>query len=532
MKSHAGVSDFLDEDPALALIATDGGGSAPGPGPRGGRGMNREVLEKVLACDRLPTLPAVAVRVIELTQDRDVSFRDLAETIQNDPALAARVIRTVNSSFFGLRQPCSSINQAIVLLGLSAVKTLALGFSLVSAISGAGEGEEGEDGGQGAGFDYPAYWRRSLFTGIAARTLARHGAPGREEVCFLGGLLQDVGMLALHQALGTQYAELLDQAGGDHRRLFELEIGALDTHHADIGAMLASRWRLPEELVMPIKYHERPSAAPAPHLPVVRAVGLGNIASDVLTAPEPAGPLSRFHARAREWFGLEDGEADEVLRSISASTREIARLLQIDAGEVADAGAILKQAHQRLLEMTIPAAPTPGVEAPDALTGLPGRIALERALIAAFAQAAGAGTPLAVALFDIDFLDEFNDRLSREAGDAVVAALGAALPRELAGARGHAFRDDEGRFALVMPRTDRLTSTRIAESVRRHFGSSPVETPQGPVEASVSVGLAWADAGSIRQFKDAGDLMAAALRALDAAKRAGRNTLRLYTAAA
>jgi len=526
VKSLTGVSDLPDEDPALALIATDGGGFAPGPGPRGGRGMNMEVLEKVLACDRLPTLPAVAVRVIELAQDRDVCIRDLAEIIQNDPALTARVIRTVNSSFFGLRQRCSSINQAIVLLGLSAAKTLALGFSLVSAISGEGAAD--------GAFDYPAYWRRSLFTGIAARTLAKHGVQGREEVCFLGGLLQDVGMVALHQALGAQYADLLREAAGDHRRLLQLEISTLEAHHADVGALLASRWRLPEELVMPIKYHERPNAAPALHLPVVRAVGLGNIASDVLTAPEPAGPLSRFHARAREWFGLDGAAADEVLRSISASTREIARLLQIDAGEVADAGEILKQAHQRLLEMTIPAAPVADAETPDPLTGLPGRAPLERALIAAFAQAQAtdARTPMALALFDIDFLGAINERRSREAGDAVVAALGATVRSALAGARGHAFRDDEGRFALVMPRTDRLTAMRIAESVRRHFGSAPVETPRGPVEATVSVGLAWADAGSITRYKDAGELMQAALRALDAAKRAGRNTMRHAAAAA
>ena len=96
--------------------------------------MNPEVLEKVLSCHKLPSLPAVAMRVVELTQDQKVSMRALAETIQNDQALTAKILKTVNSSLFGLRQKCSSINQAIIMLGMSAVKTLALGFSLVTAI--------------------------------------------------------------------------------------------------------------------------------------------------------------------------------------------------------------------------------------------------------------------------------------------------------------------------------------------------------------------------------------------------------------
>src|SRR5688572_1757354 len=96
--------------------------------------MNPELLEQVLSCNRLPTVPAVAMRLIDLTRDNNVSMRALAELITNDQGLAAKILRTVNSSFYGLRQRCSSINQAIVMLGLSAVKSLALGFCVVQAV--------------------------------------------------------------------------------------------------------------------------------------------------------------------------------------------------------------------------------------------------------------------------------------------------------------------------------------------------------------------------------------------------------------
>ncbi len=97
--------------------------------------MNPEILDKVLACKQLPSLPAVAMRVLELSGQENVSFKEIADTITNDQGLSSKVLRTVNSSFYALRKPCASINQSIVMLGLSAVKTLALGFSLVGSIA-------------------------------------------------------------------------------------------------------------------------------------------------------------------------------------------------------------------------------------------------------------------------------------------------------------------------------------------------------------------------------------------------------------
>ena len=91
--------------------------------------MDGQTLEKVLACPRLPSLPAVALRVIELTSDPNVQMRRLAETIQNDQGLATKILRTVNSPFYGLVKKCSPIHQAQLMLGLNGVKTLALGFS-------------------------------------------------------------------------------------------------------------------------------------------------------------------------------------------------------------------------------------------------------------------------------------------------------------------------------------------------------------------------------------------------------------------
>ena len=234
--------------------------------PETGRPMNPDIVEKVLACQKLPSLPAVAVKVLELSGKENVSFKEIAETITSDAGLASKVLRTVNSSFYALRKPCSSINQAIVMLGLSAVKTLALGFSLVSSIAKT----------ESKSFDYAAYWRRSLYTGVAAKCVAAAAKIGRDEEAFLGGLLQDVGMVALSQALGDEYLAVLTEAGPDHNNLSRVEFNAYEMTHADIGAQLAGRWKLPPDLMMPIKFHHKPNAAPKDYAQLCAAVALGN----------------------------------------------------------------------------------------------------------------------------------------------------------------------------------------------------------------------------------------------------------------
>ena len=88
--------------------------------------MNQELIDRVLQSPRLPSLPEIALKVIDLVQQDEVSIKQIAETIQNDPALASKILKTVNSSFYGQSSSVSTISHALVVLGLNAVKTLAL----------------------------------------------------------------------------------------------------------------------------------------------------------------------------------------------------------------------------------------------------------------------------------------------------------------------------------------------------------------------------------------------------------------------
>ena len=98
--------------------------------------MNPEVIEKVLSCPRVPSLPAVAMRVIELTQRADTSVNEIAQTITNDQGLATKVLRTLNSPFYALHKPCSAINQAIQITGGSAESANAAITQLTQGLQG------------------------------------------------------------------------------------------------------------------------------------------------------------------------------------------------------------------------------------------------------------------------------------------------------------------------------------------------------------------------------------------------------------
>ncbi|MGD9690210.1 MAG: HDOD domain-containing protein [Phycisphaerales bacterium] len=490
--------------------------------------MNPEVLDHVLKCPKLPSLPAVAVRVLELTRDENVSFKDLASTITSDIGLTSKVLKTVNSSFYGLRKPCSSINQAIVMLGLSAVKSLALGFSLVSAISRV----------NGKGFDIQSYWRRSLVAGISAKCVAAESGIGSDEECFLGGLLQDIGVMALLISLGDDYARVL-AAAGNHHQLSRYELQTLDVTHADVGALLATRWRLPDELVIPIKYHERPTAAPQEYVKIAHAVALGNAVADVIGASLTGPALKHLYVKAEQWVALKPAQCDAIITRAVPATRDIARLFEVDVGRLPAPEDLLRQAGKQLDTIALPldSEPNPsnpdgGPDQPDALTGLPGRGAMNRTLVAAFEQAAAGTRPLALAMLAIDPPDQpgAHDVAERHAAFRAIADR---LRPHFASERGLLYRFDAERLCVVFADVTCDAATRTLETARNLVARSPLElsvagAPACSLTRTVSGGVACLDVSTRDRIPDVQSLVSLAESALLAAQRGGHGSLRVF----
>ncbi|MCW5777297.1 MAG: HDOD domain-containing protein [Phycisphaeraceae bacterium] len=477
--------------------------------------MNQQLLEQVLTCPTLPTLPAVAVRVLQLTADSDVSLDDVAEVIEKDQGLSAKVLRTVNSPLYGLRQRCGSIPRAMVLMGLGPVKSLAIGFSLVSTVNDDSDPR----------FDYVSYWRRGLVTAASARILANDLGIKEADEAFLGGLLQDVGMIALYRALGADYLRVLDAAGGDHRQLVKHELASLDTQHPDIGATLAQRWRLPDELVLPIKYHERPTAAPIGCCRLIRCVALGNLFHDTLTDADPVPALRRLYQRAKEWFRLDSTCVDELMPRVAETATELSRLLDLDAGVMPEAEAIVREAGDRLLRLasgdctdevgwakSASALIETGTEF-DPLTGTLSKGAFDHALRQTYARAVARQEPLSLLLVRIGGSERSTLGLTPEATDEAILNTTSALRHEFSHIGGTIARLGIADFAVLLPGLPRLAALRGAQSLASSLSNGSGEARN----FTVSVGVVSMDSNATHSVGSPEQLLHEVAKAVDQA---------------
>jgi len=492
--------------------------------------MNPELLEDVLSCPSLPSPPAVAVKVIELTGNENVHVDDLAAVIKTDQGLASKILRTVNSSFYGLRQPCSTIEKALVMLGLGPVKTLALGFSLVSAV----EGEKG--------FDFEAYWRRGLDTAVGAKSIADAAGLDCGDEAFLAGLLHDIGMVALFKALGASYLNILETTDGDHEKLCHAELDAFELQHPEIGAMLAERWKLPEALVIPIRYHARPTASPLEHATLAKLVGAANTAHEVLNVENPDHSFVDFYSRLSDWFDLDVAQADEILRRISSDTKELAKLFNLDAGVSRNPDAMLAEAKQRLAEMTREE-PRESyglgrfegiINSPqnDPLTGAVNRYGFNELISVSFAEVRDTRNPVSLVTIQVEGIVE-TARLQGEtqADDIVIAAV-AALNTHFEPLGGIVCRVGTSSFAVVLPATERAQAARVAEEFRADVEANADAWLAGAGAAGprirASAGVATAALETLGAYGTPARFVAASTKALKSARSDGGNAVRAF----
>lgn len=490
-------------------------------------------LDQVLACPNLPSLPSVAVDVLALTAKPNVNLEQIARVVQNDQALCAKILKTVNSSFYGLSKPCPTITRAISYLGLSTVKSLVLGFSLVDCTR------------SDKGFDLLDYWKRCIYSAAATRCIAARTAICDPEEAFITALMQDVGMPAIAHALGAAYQQIIDEAEGEHARLLALEQRALGFHHAKVGSMLAQRWRMPPEMIEAIRHHHTPDSASG-YSALVRAVALGSYAAATLIKSDALAALPRFRSLAQQWFGIEPSRSDAMLSDIALEAKALARLfhINISASGAPDINAILAQAEEAALQHQLAVqreteelresnTNLARLALTDALTGAGNRKQFDTELPTLFSQARTMGGCLALIMIDADKFKNLNDTHGHQAGDMVLIELARRMMEQVK-PPGIVCRYGGEEFAVVLPGSDRKAAARMAEGIRLAIANTPIDVSelQGPVAAlpvTASLGVAVLEAAAASRINSPQLLVRAADKALYAAKESGRNCVRVFS---
>ncbi|MCK5127172.1 MAG: HDOD domain-containing protein [candidate division Zixibacteria bacterium] len=215
-------------------------------------GIEEKISKVVGGISNLPTPPIVFSQIQKVLSNPNTSAFDIAAIIQEDPAISAKVLKLTNSAYYGLPSEIESVKQAVVIVGLEAVKNLVLSASVFEAFSKGKLDKEFQD----------VFWRHSLGVAFAARLLA-HTLKSKmmfdAEAAFSAGMLHDIGKMVISVYMPDDFAkinELREQKPNTPDHVLEEEV--LGYNHMQIGALLGKEWKLPAKLIEAISFHHFP----------------------------------------------------------------------------------------------------------------------------------------------------------------------------------------------------------------------------------------------------------------------------------
>lgn len=482
---------------------------------------------------RLPSPPAIALKILQAVRKDENSFEDLAEIISVDPALSVRILKIANSSLYGFPRPVDSLAQATALIGTEALKNIALSFVIV---------QDFQDVPQG-GFDLDLFWRRAVTAAVAAEVLGREiGCNGQD--LFVSSLLQDIGVLIFFLSTPSEYTMVLDEKRLGSGTLCDLEKKQFGHDHTEIGYHLLSSWRLPPSICGPIRVHH--SVDLENEYP--QEAKILNFADKISSMYHGLHSNSKFvdiHTGLADEWNCTSEEIDALIDSVGERAREVMELFSVDPGEIKPFTQIMQEANDELrrlnfsyeqivleLKQAKQSAEQLAAELKkaneslrelalrDGLTGLYNHRYFQEVLEAELCRGIRYGHPVSLLLIDIDFFKKVNDLYGHPAGDHVLCVVSRLLVRLVRNSDVVARYGGE-EFAVIMPETASRGARVIAQRLRRGVGQERIGYKDQFISVTVSIGLATSDGSSCPVERK--ELIELSDRALYRAKQNGRN---------
>ena len=476
-----------------------------------------------------PLPPGVAIELLRLTENEDVTIDDLAATISRDPALAVKILKVSNSALFGVGREVTALNRACMILGLKTVRLMSLSFSLATALGGHRKG----------GFDYDQYWKRSLVCASSARALAARRQRYLSDEAFLAGLLSRIGQLVLAECAGTEYDQVIEAAKGSWPSA-DLERSILGCDSDEVGLVLLESWGMPiltRAIIASIRRDPDESDESVARLaPIMRFAAA---CEELVCGDDRIAALDALRVKAGP-AGLEGEALDEFLLEVEKEVLHTAEIFDVKLGDSLDMTSILQQAQVRLLHASLSVA----VQAhqaeerasqlessnqqwrtkaqTDQLTGIANRASFDEALAQCLVRRMTGRVPgvLGLLLIDVDRFKQFNDTHGHLAGDEVLKAVGKAMESVCRESELPARYGGE-EFCVLMPSAKPVAVKTLAERVRKKIEETAVEFEGKTLRVTVSIGGAILE--SVNSQADGQALIKAADERLYQAKQNGRN---------
>ncbi|PKK88868.1 MAG: phosphohydrolase [Candidatus Wallbacteria bacterium HGW-Wallbacteria-1] len=288
-----------------------------------GKNRIREIVEKV---ERMPPLAPTVGRIIEIADSANADPRDLNKVITMDPVLTGRVLKLVNSAYFGLGTRVTQIIRAIVLLGLNTIKNLALSTAVLGQYSGAD---------RLSGFDMDQFWEHSLAVATFAKLCAIKTGVDQSfhEEYFAAGLLHDVGKVVFDSQIPEEFGKALKVAKLGGISMVSAEERVLMVSHAEAGSWLATRWMFTPALAAAAGLHHDPPTS-GEHARLVHAVHLGNvIAKSMGFGFSGSDRLEQVAPTTWEILGLSPDEARKMTAKLLPEIQKARAFLKVNKGQ-------------------------------------------------------------------------------------------------------------------------------------------------------------------------------------------------------
>ncbi len=473
--------------------------------------------------EKLPTLPGIALRILETVRREDANLKELADILSSDPPLCAEVLKIVNSTLYGLPVKVTTFQRAVSMLGTNVIKNLALSFTLI---------RDNKKGDKDL-FDYEAFWKNSLIGAVTARMLGRKIIPDLAEDAFFLGLLNNIGILALVQCMPKQYSLVLKEMERTNCDYHEAEDQILGFNHMGAGEYLVRTWNIPETFSIPILYHHHPEKLenkPNEIVVLTKILHLASLFVKLFSLPDKAFLLSliEFSAKNHGFDGM--FKTEEIISQIQVETSSVFPLFELKLVEEKEYLNIIESARTELINLSTDYMNRfldqerkidqfRELAAHDGLTGLINYQAFHELLEKEISRAKRYGKQLSLAIGDVDHFKRVNDTYGHLAGDYVLRVVAEHLEKGLRESDMIARYGGE-EFAILIAETPLEAALAAVQRLREGLSELQIDYEGYKLSITMSFGLASLSPG---QDITKNNLIKQADEALYKAKREGRN---------
>lgn len=479
--------------------------------------MNDEITKKLRFCTSLPSLPAVATKIIDLANDPNADIGIACQYISFDPALSAKILKVANSPLYKSRRVATNIRQAVSILGTHTVIVIALSFSLANSLMRT-------PGQYATVFDNEAFWLRSIASSLACRALGEKLGLKNLDDLFLAGLLQEIGILAYSAIMPEEYSPVYSSTT-DHDSLLKTEREVFGAGHDELGYALLKQWHIPDYIAIScISSHSQPE--PIELGPTLQAcVAVSRYLADYFLNPQEKGNVSILTQAAKSWLSLDSSTLTEVIDIMESGLSSVEDLFDITIHDASEIAGILAEAKELLMVHDL--AKVKELEEKsqrDGLTGAHNRTYFDDKLQREYFLSQRNNIPLTIAMIDLDHFKSVNDTHGHVVGDAILVAVVCAI-------FGQIRQDDTlsryggEEFTLILPGTTLADSRNLIRRLKDNIAAIAYKLEDNSsVNVTTSIGVA-AYMDDTTDFQEPKDMIIAADAALYAAKNAGRNKI-------